>query len=365
MSTLKVEITTVDAVHVHPNADKLEIVQVKGWMCVVGKDQYKTGDKCVYIPIDSILPMEVEAQIFGIDSKIKLNKSRVKTIKIRKAISQGLVVHPDTLALNALPVGSDVTVQLGITKYEPPAIGNSNTGYGNVKKSLKTNPNFNKYTDIENFKWYDRVFQPGEPVVAHEKIHGTNFRCGWVLAVADTFFKKLKKLFGMLPKYEFVYGSRNVQLQNRIFWNGYYDTNVYSKIVDQYNLREVLKPGQVIYGEVYGVGIQGGYTYGCAEGEHKLAIFDLMVDGKYQDYSQLDEFLKETNLPRVPVLYEGPYDLALIKPLIDGDSVLAPTQKVREGLVLRPIQEQVCIAGRKILKLISDEYLLGDQTEFH
>ena len=34
----------------HPDADKLEVATVKGYNCVVGKDQLKTGDLAVYIP---------------------------------------------------------------------------------------------------------------------------------------------------------------------------------------------------------------------------------------------------------------------------------------------------------------------------
>ena len=92
MNDFRVEVVEVDEVLEHPNADRLEIAKVKGWQCVVGKDSFAAGDKGIYIPIESILPEELEAKIFG-TSKVKLSKHRVKTIRLRGAVSQGLLVH--------------------------------------------------------------------------------------------------------------------------------------------------------------------------------------------------------------------------------------------------------------------------------
>ena len=76
MSTLKVKIVKIDKIEPHPNADKLEICKMKDldWYCVIPINTFKVGDLCLYIPIDSVLPEELEKKIFGSDSKIKLNK---------------------------------------------------------------------------------------------------------------------------------------------------------------------------------------------------------------------------------------------------------------------------------------------------
>ena len=50
MSSLIVEIVEIDNVMNHGNADKLEVAQIKGWNCVIGKGQFAKGDKAVYIP---------------------------------------------------------------------------------------------------------------------------------------------------------------------------------------------------------------------------------------------------------------------------------------------------------------------------
>lgn len=366
MSTLKVEVKTIDEILPHPNADKLELARFSGWTCVVGKGIYKAGDKVVYFPIDSVLPNDVESKIFPPGSKVKLNNSRVRTIKLRGAISQGLAANPALFGLENTPVGTDVTALLKVTKFEP----DIRPGYGNlyVASSRKNaNSNFKKYTDLENVKNYTEVFTSSDIVVATEKIHGTNFRCGYVRRETTNPFLRFLELIAVRPKYEFVYGSRNVQLNVKALSEAPETQNVYARIVNQYELQEILQYGEVIYGEIYGDKIQKNYNYGCGPGKQKLAVFDLQVEGKYQPVDVLTTFLIETRLPGVPEIYRGFYDYEKLKALTLGNSVLAPEQKVREGLVVRPAaNEQDAFMGRKILKFISDEYLLDeDNTDFH
>lgn len=389
-----VKVVKIEGITSHPNADRLEIAQIAGWQCVIQKNSYKVGDLAVYIPIDSILSHEVESTLFGPDSKIKLNKSRVKTIKLRGAISQGMLAQ---CSLFKIPEkeGYDCTKQLGITKFEPPAPPASMGGNPTSKK--KKNPFFKEYGGLDNFKHYPELFTNGEQVIITEKVHGTNFRFGWVPTATDTLSKRVKKLLGILPKYEFIFGSNRVQLQNRvssstlkakllswipiktirtIAYQGYYEQsgvgNVYEEAVKNYNLKDLTNNpefmGMVFYGEIYGDGIQKGYTYGCKPGERKLIIFDIL--DAYEPVAFLDHDIMESaceklGLAVAPVLYSGPHDAVIAKKLTVGNSVLEPTQKVIEGVVIRPISEQKGHNGRKVLKLISDEYLLGDNTDFH
>lgn len=206
MSTLKVEICKIEKVEIHPNAERLDIIQVKDWNCVVQKDSFHEGDLCLYIPIDSILPEIVEMNIFGTDSKIKLDKHRVRTIKLRGVISQGLVIKPEQVCIQLYKEGQDFTERLGITKYEPPEELPNIYGTCNKIKKMYLNSNFHKYTDIENIKNHPSVFQDGAMVYISEKLHGTSFRCGWVENEANTIWKKVKRFFGLLPKYEFIVG---------------------------------------------------------------------------------------------------------------------------------------------------------------
>lgn len=364
-TAFKVIIESIVEINSHPNAERLELAIVKGWQCVVQKGAFKKGDLCVYIPIDSILPGKIEEAIFGADSKIKLHKSRVKTIKLRGAISQGLVVKPGLLGLNKPKADQDVTAALGITKYEPPQAA-FNPMSGVRKKKPLENPYFHKYGGIENIKNYPDLFKEGEMVYVTEKIHGTNFRAGYVRSVANTFWRKILKLLGKLPEWEFVFGSNNVQLQQKGEKSNYYGTSVYGGAVETYKLRQVLQPGEVVYGEIYGDGIQKNYSYGCGSGERKLAIFDLKRNDEYVCADEFLSFCEERNLPRVPEIYRGPYQKETIKNLTLGNSVLAPTQKVREGVVVKPLAEEKSYIGRKFLKVISETYLLDDSnTDYH
>lgn len=372
----KVEVVQIDDILDHPNADRLELAQIRGWQTVIAKNYLKKGDLAIYIPIDSILPIEVESKIFGASSKIKLHKSRVRTIKIRGAISQGMVVKPEVLGLQSksLECGMDLTEVLRIQKYEPPDRSNSMfQGAAAGSRKIGHNPNFHKYGGIENFKNYPDLFQEGEKVWITEKIHGTHFRCGWVPYYASTLWQKIKQKLGFAPTYQFVFGSNNVQLQNKLLYKGYYENNVYAKIVKQYKLKEILGLGEVLHGEIYGDGIQKNYSYGCKQGEHRLVVFDLRfqifgIEGKgpFMSFSGLRSWCKDKGLESVPLLYVGSYDPKKIKSFTVGPSVLCPSQPVREGIVIKPLVETNTFMGRKCLKLISEDYLLDkSNTDFH
>jgi len=368
VSTLKVEVVKIEEIIKHENADNLELARVKGWMCVIPKNIYKTGDLVVYIPIDSILPEDIELKLFPPNSKIKLHNHRVKTIKIRQAVSQGLITSFELLNIDPLKEGTDLTSKLNITKYEPP----EPAFFKNVKSRSKkeTNPYFFKYTDIENYKNYVTVFKLWDIVYVTEKIHGTNARFGYVPFFADTLWKRIKQWigqrFGSSPKWDFVYGSHNVQLQNGnpIGTSMFYQDNVYSKMIPKYDLKNKIHSGEVIYAEIYGDGIQTGYNYGL-KNEQRLVIFDVKKDGRFLNSDELIEWCKERNLPMVPLIYKGFFNFDLIKSLTKGPSILAPEQRIREGVVIKPEIEGIDICGRKILKLISDDYLLLKNSDFH
>ena len=368
MSTLCVEICRIDNIEKHPNADKLDIAMIKGWQCVVASDSFKEGDLGLYIPIDSILPEELESKIFGTDCKVKLDKHRVRTIKLRKVISQGLLIRPEVAGINKYKLGEDFISVLGITKYEPPQELPGIYGKCNKIKKRYINSNFKKYTDIENIKNYTQVFKDNDDVSITEKLHGTSFRAGWVESEANTIWKKIKKFFGLLDKYEWIFGSRNVQLSYKNRNKVYYDSNVYSRVSEQYNLKDKLDKGEVLYGEIVGHKIQSGYNYGCKEGEVKLYAYDIMRDNKYVDVCELKNVCKDRQISIVPELYLGVLNADILKECTIGKSTISPeNQPIREGCVIKSIIEETSpFVGRKILKSISNDYLLlKNGSDFH
>lgn len=368
MSEYKVPLTTIKEIKVHDNATSLEIAVVYGFEVIVGKGQYKAGDKVIYIPPDSIITQELENKLFGPDSKIKLNKHRIRQIKIRGKYSQGMLVSPEDVDLPSKTLEEDYAEILEVIKYEPPQ-ANYQASLAKKRDKPKENPYFHKYGGIDNFKWYPDLFQEGEIVSITEKIHGSNIRFGYVPYVANNLWRKLLKLLKLTPTHEWVYGSNNVQLQQRSGYKGFYGEDVYGKVLEKYAAKDKVEHGEIWYGELYGDGIQGNYNYGCKNGEHKLLVFDLKyqngTDAKYADAQIFADIAKERGFEVAPELYRGPFNIDQAKELTKGDSVLVPAQKVIEGVVIKPLVETESSIGRKLLKLISEKYLEKDQTEFH
>jgi RNA ligase (TIGR02306 family) len=375
-STYKVPLTTIVAIEAHPNADRLEIATIYGFQVIIKKDSYKVGDEVLYVPIDSLLPQALEDFLFPPDSKVKLTKHRVKQIRLRKIASQGMIISPADIqavyAFTPRTLEDDYAADLQITKYEPPAPKfQSEMGAGGRKVKPLENPNFHKYNGLDNIKWFPTLFKEGEEVVAQEKIHGTNARAAKLPYTANTIWKKLKRLLRLTPSHEFCYGSNNVQLQERAGYTGFYGTDIYGTVFQSIDAESKIKNNETIFGEIYGSGIQKGYNYGCGEGVHKFILFDVKVlndDGtqKWLGPDEVIAFAKERGFDVVPEVYRGPFSMTKAKELTLGDSVLAPTQKVREGVVIKAVEGYSDERGNnKALKVISEAYLDGDQTDFH
>ncbi len=371
MIEFKVPLTTIKEVFPHSNANALEFVKCYDFNVIVGKGQYKVGDQVVYVPIDSILSEELETKLFS-DSKIKLNKRRIKQIKIRGQYSQGLIIDPIHIGgkLYGTKLEDNLADILGITKYEPPAAAYQGSNTSVKRDKPKENPLFHVYGGIDNFKWYPDLFAEGEEVSITEKIHGSNIRFGLVPYVANNPWRKLLKWLKLTPEFEWVYGSNRVQLQQRKGYKGWYGENVYGKVLEKYNAKDKVKPGEIWYGELYGDGIQKNYSYGCTNGEHKLVVFDLKyqtgTDAHYEDADKFFEIAEARGFETCPELYRGPFRSIIAKNITKGDSILVPSQKVREGVVVKSLKENTTsVIGRKVLKLISEKYLDSEQSDFH
>jgi len=183
MSSLICEVVKIKNITPHDNADRLEIIQVKGWSCISSKGKYKVGDEAVYIPIDSLIPFELSEKL-GItgyltnkikDTQGNIIAGRVKTVKLRGILSQGLIIDKEP----EWKLGDDVREILKIEKYEPPETGDG--GCALKSKGFTQYPEFTgfpQYTNIENFKNFPDIFEEDEEVVILEKIHGClNYEC--------------------------------------------------------------------------------------------------------------------------------------------------------------------------------------------
>jgi RNA ligase (TIGR02306 family) len=369
MSTLFVKVVKIEDVIEHGNADSLEVALIAGWECVVRKGQFVKGDLAVYVPVDSRIPYTLEERLFA-NSKLKLDHGRIKTIKLRGRVSQGLLIKPEQVPeIGKAHVGLDVAELLGVTKYEPPEPGENGVG-PKSGKAKKLTPGFSRYTDIENIKWYNNAFKDGDLVAITEKLHGTSARFTLAPKEAKTIWQKVKKFFGVDLGIEVRCGTREHAEDD--------PHSTWSKVARQLAIRQKLRPGEIIFGEIVGSKIQKGYDYGYEPGEHDLFVYDVQVTEvksthygvtehkRFLDHEEIVLFCMERGLEPVPRLYKGPFSLQVLKDCTEGPSVLDPNNPVREGCVVRPVAEDKGpSSGRRVLKSINPEYALKKQTEFH
>jgi RNA ligase (TIGR02306 family) len=421
MSEFKVAFTKVREVNPHNNAERLEILTIYGFQVVASKGRYNVGDFVLYIPIDAVLPSDLESLVFPEGSKIKLHNSRVRQIRIRNFPSQGMTIDVALVkqllkqrGLNAdmdFKLETDYAELLGIKKYEPPQPEFQQSKPGEKKrKKNNNNPLLHSYNGLDNLKWFPDRFTEDEEVVIQEKLHGTNCRAGilpspkpslkhLVLALryldfgnaANEAKNLILNLFGKLPKYEFCYGSNNVELTNRAVDQNFYGENVYAKALSNALLQaekdrmfdklpptnkihamDGMKPMEVIYGEIIGAGLQKGYDYGHKD-EKVFVLFDVKImneDGTFRwlNPEEVEAYAKERGFKMVPALYTGKFNKAMVTELTKGNSVYCPEQKVREGVVVKSrnnYNDPYCSSQKRALKVISEAYLDGDNDDFH
>lgn len=337
MSTLIVPVALIDQILPHPNADALEIAHVLGWQLVVRKGEYQVGNKVVYFPPDTVLPLELSER-FGVTKY--LSKQRIRCARLRGEPSFGLAVAPDDLLWE---VGENVAEHYGAIKYEPPIRPTAGD-------SEKDHPLFVAYTDIENMRNFPTIFQDGEEVVLTEKIHGTSCRVGIVEGEWMAGSKGLRRKRPAADAFE-----------RSTYWYPFALDGVRSlleHLVQRH--RQVM-----LFGEIYGSGIQS-LNYGLSNRRIGFRAFDLLADGKYLDWHDFTGLCAEHGVEMVPTVATLPFSLSEIKRYSEGDTLLiADEPHMREGVVVKPTRERIDPkVGRVILKYVSDTYLFGDKTDF-
>lgn len=360
----KVPYTAILDIQPHGNADRLEIATIYGFQVIVGKDQYQKGDRIVFIPIDSLLPKWLEDTLFPKDSKVVLRNSRVRQIKLRGRVSQGLIVDPQHISSKVNPTylqpEQDLAAILGITKYEPPLPGVAFMAGSKSRDKKDAHLLFHQYNGVNNIKWMPDYFKEGELVEIQCKLHGTNARIAVLPFVANTFVKKVKKFFGLAPKTERCYGSNRVDISSSFNYKGFYGQDIYGACFNDIKAFDKIKQGEIVYGEIIGPGIQQHYTYGLDK--HHFVVFDVKIlqnDGKFKwlDPMDVQTFCKERGFEHIPVLYRGPYNKELAYSLTKGPSVYNPVQKVREGIVIKAALDYDLEGNKRALKWVSEDYL--------
>lgn len=290
-------------------ADNIEQAIIGGWNCIVKKGEYSQGYLVAIATTDAVIPQEL-SDAMNVTNYLRKG-GRVRTVKLRGVYSECLVIPNQFLPKGALfEEGQDLMEALQIFKYEPPAVQVQLSSGRKMK--YHQNPNFGIYYKFPNIKNVNGMFTEEDEVEITRKVHGTNARYGIVKKNKLSFWDKVKRFFGdKWVDYEYVYGSHNVEKGSDS--QGFYDTDVWKTIAEKYKIREQLwnlfkslqdvyevGSGIVIYGEIYGPGIQKNYDYGLKEIEY--AGFDMTIDGKYVACSTSFMYHHMLGLKYVPVL---------------------------------------------------------------
>ena len=347
-------------------ADNIEQAFVGGWSCIVPKGHYKQGYLAVIATTDAVIPQEL-SDLMNVTNYLRKGQ-RVRTVKLRGVYSECLIIPFDKLLLpktfvDNVKEGKDMMEMLGIFKYEPPAVQVQLASGRKIRYSQ--NPNFGIYYKFPNLKNVPNMYSNEDEVEITRKIHGTNARYGIVKKKSLSFWDKVKKFLRLADEfieYEYVYGSHNVEKGSDS--QGFYDTDVWKTVAEKYNIRENLwnlfksvkdvysiEQGFVIYGEIYGPGIQKNFDYGLKEIEY--AGFDVTIDGEYCDCKRSFMLHNILGLDYVPVLYYGNWsqetqDKYVFNNFIEG------TKVPHEGIVIKPIDGN----RHKVAKVINPDYLI-------
>jgi RNA ligase (TIGR02306 family) len=322
-------------------ADMIELATVGGWNVVVAKNVgHKIGDKVVYCEIDSFLPIREEFEFLRKSSYKKMDDQegfRLKTIRLRGQLSQGLILPISVVPIaqfatgHDLPEGLDVTEMLGIVKYEPPIPAELS---GKVKGGF---PSFLRKTDEERIQNLVKEYEEYKLTSKHqfymtEKLDGSS----------ATFYMN-DGVFGVC--------SRNLELletEGNTFWKVARELDLENKLKDKGNI--------CLQGELIGEGIQGNPYKIKSQTVHFFNGFDIDT----QTRMNINDFLillDELELLSVPIL-----DVAFLLPdTVEGMLKLAEDKSrlnkltEREGVVVRSLDNTISF------KAISNKFLLSEK----
>lgn len=318
-------------------ADRILLAKVLGFQSVIKKDEHKEGDLIVFIMPDTVMKED------GRWEWLAKNNWRVKCIKLKGCYSQGIILPLSTfpeIDPNNAADGDDVSSIVGLAKYEKPMPKDLN-----AKGHL---PSFIKKTDEPNLlglpHWIEQF--RNKEVIATLKCNGSS----------GSFF---------LNKGEFGVCSRNLELKegNNAFWNVARKHSIEAKLrsfaamlkLGNKDLTEL--PNVAVQGEVYGEGLNGN-DLGIKGVD--LALFNLInVDARaYCHDSWLTAFCEDYRVPKVKTVWKGIFDFTLEQLQEMADNLTYDNGTPAEGLVIRPVLEELTPEGERLsAKIISRKFL--------
>lgn len=312
-----------------PNADKILAARVLEYWTIVKKGEFQTGDLCIWHNPDTIVDSENPIYEF-----LRKNNFRIKAVKMKGQISQGLALPLSSFNIENSSEGIDVTDLIKIKKYEKNIPAELS---GIIKGGF---PSFLEKTDETNLR-----SNPGlhyeilcySPLSITIKMDGTS----------ATYYLKDDQ-FGVC--------SRNLEIEEN-------QDNVYWKIAREYEIKEALESLSrnfgtnlvFLQGEICGPGIQKNRA-----GLPELRLFIFNLGYKERDrikFEDPDDHLTVfyENLELVEEINPYPRDLTIENLLKVANSLKYENGHPIEGLVIRSYKPN----GEKVSgKIISDTFCL-------
>lgn len=368
-------IATIESLNPIPGADRIEVAQILNWQCVVKKGEYSVGSKVIFIEVDSRLPAIPQFEF------MRERKFKVKAIKLKKQVSQGLVVplkdFPEIQAdqFFQLEDGFDLTQKLHITNYVKDVENAEEAANANVQTKM---PRW--LMDMAWFRWIYFKLNPkdkGWPVEwAGPKTDETRIQVvakyimehynePWYITEkidgqSGTFFVYWKRKWGFARK-KFGVCSRNIFIKKP-------NQSTYWRMAEKYGLREkLMKYSHVsVQGEVTGPSIQKN-KYQLPE--VCLYVFNVIFEGLRMGLDNMRDFCAENGLTMVPIVDGNFIPSEAIGPnksvqeVVDwlltyskGQSKIG--QHIREGIVCR-LKSNPEVS----LKVINPEWSLAEAKD--
>lgn len=353
-----VTIRKIDSLAPIPDADAIECAILDGWTVVVKKGEFVAGQKVFFFEVDSVLPIKSQFEFLRKSCYVKndlIEGFRLKTVRLRGQISQGLVLPLDEFEINELddclyfhdkPLGpeaydSDWSEFMGVVKWEPPVPAQMS---GQVKGNF---PSLIQKTDQERANNFSRyIFEE------------------W----ADHSYEVTMKLDGSSMTVYNIGGdtgvcSRNLDLKV----SDENADNTFVKFFLESGLKDFMErhgTGLALQGELMGPGVQGNRE---KLNKHMFYLFNVqLVDrGEFMDADDrlaLFEVIKKAGvaIEHVPVLHKdvkisdlGITDFRALMDYAEGPSINHP---IREGLVYKSNLDP-----RISFKTISEQFLLKEK----
>ena len=315
-------------------ADRIELARIEGWQVVVQKGLHQVGDMVLFIEIDALVPTGLAwAEFLGEDR-------RIKTKKMRKVLSQGLIIPLS----DVLVEGLDLAPSLGIEKWLSPAeraeLNGSGSGglmlpyFYDVPKTdetrLQTAPEV--LTEFAHPDWY-----------ATEKLDGMSM---------TAYYDPDKEMLRI--------ASRNHEIAPGALHGVGIKMDGYAKEVGL-EAKLIEFPDMVFQGELIGPDIQGN-RYGLDKPVWKIYNIYDRKEHQYLDVATAMKITQEAGLEFVPFVAFGA--TLTVLPSVDEFVKLAMATG-GEGIVVRPTHEtqSKIFGGRLSFKVINPEWLLKYDKE--